>query len=254
VACTSVALARAGARRISQDVLMNETAPMLEARLALMDRIRRVEHGLARDEQAREAQRLLKGRSHDLGNAIQIVRLASIEIEKRGGEAIADLVGDLRNAAEQATSVLTELIASARPQQPREKGAAIAPTVRAAAELATPAVAGVLDVRIELADMVHSLLVADEIEAMVLSAVLDASAATKIGLQLRARAIEGKPWIELLRFDDRRISDEDFGKSFEPFAGLSIVKILAERVGGEASLSAGRAGLELVVALPVATS
>ncbi|MDB4958662.1 MAG: hypothetical protein JWO36_6231 [Myxococcales bacterium] len=254
MACTSLALARAGPRRISQDVLMNETAAMLETRLALIDRIRRVEHGLARDEQAREAARLLKGRSHDLGNAIQIVRLASIEIEKRGGDAIHDLVGDMRTAAETATTVLGELIASARPEPRRSVGAAIAPGVRAATELVRPAIAAPLDVRIELADLVHSHLTTDELEAMVVSAVLDASAATKIGLQLRARAIDGKPWIELLRFDDRPIADEDFASAFEPFAGLSVVKLLAERVGGEASLSAGRPGVELVVALPVAAS
>ena len=227
---------------------------MLEARLALIHRIRRVEHGLARDEQAREAQRLLKGRSHDLGNAIQIVRLASIEIEKRGGAPIADLVGDLRNAAEKATTVLTDLIASARPQARKDAGAAIAPAVRAAAELVRPAVAAGLEVRIELADLVHSHLTTEELEAIVILSVLDAAAATKITIQLRARAIEGKPWIELLRFDDRPAAAEDFDKPFQPFTGLSLVKMLADRVGGEASLSAGRPGLELVIALPVAST
>jgi hypothetical protein len=76
--------------------------------------------------------------------------------------------------------------------------------------------------------------------------VLDAAAATRITIQLRARAIDGKPWIELLRFDDRAIADEDFEKPFQPFAGLSLVKMLADRVGGEASLSAGRPGVRII--------
>jgi hypothetical protein len=235
-------------------VLVNETAAMLEARLGLVDRIRRVEHGLAREEQAREAARLLKGRAHDLGNAIQIVRLASVEIEKRTGDNVRDLIVDLRHAAEQSTTVLMDLIASATQQPRREVGAAIATAVRSAAELAQTAVAAPLDVRIELADMVCSPCTAEELEAMVLAAVLDASDATKIGIQLRARAIDGKPWIELLRFDDRKITDDELGAQFELFAGLHLVRVIADRVGGEASLSPGRTGLELVVALPVAQS
>jgi signal transduction histidine kinase len=236
---------------------MNETAAMLETRLALIDRIRRVEHSLARDEQAHEAARLLRGRMHDLGNAIQIVRLASIEIEKRGTAGLGDLVRDLRNAAEQAASALGNLIAASKPVVPTEAGAAIAPVVRAAAELARPSVGAPIDVRIELADLVRTSATADELEAIVLAAVLDASNATKIWLELRVRAIEGKPWIELLRIDDRRtISDVDLAHAFEPFVGpgpgLHLVRALAERVGGEVSLSAGRVGPELVVALPVA--
>lgn len=234
---------------------MNETAAMLETRLALIDRIRRVELGLAREEQAREAARLLRGRSHDLGNAIQIVRLASIEIEKRGGAAIGDLTVDLRNAAEQATTVLGELMAAARPEVRDQPGIAVAPVVRAAAELARPAIAAPLELRVELADVAQARCAADELEAIVIVALLDAADATKVGLQLRARAIEGKPWIELLRIDDRQHGpDADYAEAFEPFAGrgpgLHLVRVLAERSGGEASLSAGRTGLELVVALP----
>jgi hypothetical protein len=236
---------------------MNETVPVLEARLGLIDRIRKVEQSLAREEQAREAARLLRGRSHDLGNAIQIVRLASIEIEKRGGTNIGDLVLDLRNAAESATTVLGELIAMAKPGPRKVEGVAIAPAVRAAVEQAQPGLAAQVDLRVELADMVKAPCLPDELETIVLCSLLDAARATKLGLHLRARAIEGKPWLELIRIDDRKdVSDSDFSRAFEPFAtpgpGLHLVRVLAERCGGEASLSPGRAGLELVIALPVA--
>lgn len=237
---------------------MNETAPMLEHRLDLIDRLRRVELSLERDEQAREAQRLLRGRSHDLGNSVQILRLASIEIEKRGAPNIADLVTDMRNAAEHATTVLADLIAAAKAQPERGPAAALAPAVRAAVELATPALAAPTDLRVELADSAMTTATAEEVEAIVIASLLEASPATKIGLHVRARAIEGKPWFELIRFDDRQtVADADFSRAFERFAspgpGLHLVRCLAERAGGDATLTTGRNGLELVVALPVAS-
>ncbi|HEU4610944.1 MAG TPA: hypothetical protein VFS15_02660, partial [Kofleriaceae bacterium] len=91
---------------------MNETVRMLEARLRLIDRIRRVEHVLARDEQANIATALLKGRTHALGNAVQIVKLSALELERRGQdrEDLVELLGDLRQAAEQAGGLLAEMI------------------------------------------------------------------------------------------------------------------------------------------------
>ena len=86
---------------------MHETAGMLEARLALIDRVRRVEHLLARAEQGRIAAQLMKGFSHELGNQVQIVKLCALELARRvtpkGGETppeLAELVTDMTNAAE----------------------------------------------------------------------------------------------------------------------------------------------------------
>jgi K+-sensing histidine kinase KdpD len=98
---------------------MNETAGMLETRLRLIDRIRRVEHELSRDEQAKAAAALLEGRSHDLGNHIQIVKLSALELERRGRDRpdLAELLADLRQAAEQTSALLANLIAIARPPE-----------------------------------------------------------------------------------------------------------------------------------------
>src|SRR5438445_9638617 len=103
-----------------------ETAAMLAQRLDLVDRVRRVEREVARDEHARAAAALLRGKAHDLGNLVQVIRIASIEIEKRADERIAELVADLRLAAEQATAVLAALVEVARPGAPRAPGVAVA--------------------------------------------------------------------------------------------------------------------------------
>jgi hypothetical protein len=62
---------------------VNETAGMLDARLGVIERIRRIEHLLARSEQARIAATLMKGFSHELGNQVQIVKLAAFELARR---------------------------------------------------------------------------------------------------------------------------------------------------------------------------
>lgn len=228
---------------------MNETAAMLETRLALTERLQRVALALALDEHARVATALLRNRSHDLGNAVQIVRLAALEIDRRNAdEALAELVHDLRRGAEAATAVLTDMLAATTPVERSEAGPPVATAIRAAVELARPAIAAVLDLRVEVADAARTRATADELEAMAIAIVLDARDATRVSIELRERAIQGTPWIELLRSDDRRAVPDD------PLAPLHLVQQLVERAGGEVSVAPGRAGLELVVALPVATA
>jgi hypothetical protein len=239
---------------------MDETAGMLEARLALIDRVRRVEHLLARAEQARIASQLMKGFSHELGNQVQIVKLCALELARRatppGGQVppnIAELVTDMTTAADQTASVLLQMFAATRPSDRDVIGPVVSHAVRAAVDFARPAVPSSLELRIELADTVQTYATAEELEAMVLAAVLDACAANRMTLLLRERVIQNKRWVELLRFDDRHhMMDGELAHMFEPHSLLHVVAGVARAAGGEASLAPGRAGLELAVELPVA--
>ena len=234
------ALARPGARHV------REPAEVLEARLALVERVRRAELAAVRHELAREAAALLRGRSHDLGNAVQIVRLASLELSRRIEGTVEDdvreLISDLRGAAEQATDVLGQLLAIARPEERTTPGAPVAATIRATIELARVALTLPVTLIADLAEDVCTRATAAELEAIVIAALLDTSNATRIALQVRVRTIEGRPWIELLRIDDRAEVT-----SFDP-----AIAAIAAPAAGEVTISEGRTGWELSIELPVA--
>lgn len=233
---------------------MNETAGMLEARLGLMDRIRRIEAALAVHEQARIAAELMKGRSHELGNQVQVVKLSALELARRVVRAdVADLVADMTAAAERASAILGEMFAATRLPDRTLIGPAVSRAVRAAVELARPALASAVELRIDLADSVQSYATGDELEALVLAALLDAHQALRITLLARERTIQGKRWVELVRIDDRHaLPDGELAHMFEPHSLLHVVAGIAKQAGGDASLAPGRGGLELVVELPVA--
>ncbi len=234
---------------------MNETAGMLEAKLALIERIRRVEHALAHAEQARVAAALLKGRSHDLGNTVQIVKLSALEIARRVSDRadIAELVADMAGAADHATSVLQEMMSSARSPDRALAGPVVSHAVRASIEAARAAVLAPIDLRIELDDTVHTFSSAEELDALVLAAALDASSATRLTFVLRERLIQGKRWVELLRVDDRQqFGDGELAHMFEESSLLRVVAGCAKEASGAVSLSPARGGVELAVELPVA--
>lgn len=238
---------------------MNETAGMLEARLGLIERIRRQEHALALHEQARVAAALMKGRSHELGNLVQIVKLSALEIARRTPPAlqpdIEDLVTDMTHAAEQASAVLAEMFAAARPSDRTIVGPAVAQCVRAAVDVARPAIASSIELRIDLSDSVQTYASAEELEALVLSALLDAHQAVRILLLVRERTIQSKRWVELVRIDDRHhLPDGELAHMFEPHSLLHVVAGVAKAAGGEVSLSPGRTGLELAVEIPTASN
>lgn len=243
---------------MSQTVDMNETAGMLEARLRLIDRIRRVEHTLAQGEQVKVAAALMKGRSHDLGNQVQIVKLSALELERRAKDRpecgdLLELVTDMRQAADQAAVVLAEMFAAARPSDRELAGPVVTAAVRAAVDSARPALAGAVEVRIDLDDTVHTFASADELEALIVAAMLDASSSTRMSIAVRERVIQQKRWVEILRADDRQqFGDGDLAHMFEPHSLLHVVAGVAKLAGGEASLSPGRGGLELAIELPVA--
>lgn len=240
---------------VIQDKDMNETAGMLEARLALIERIRRVEHALAHAEQARVAMALLKGRSHDLGNSVQIVKLSAQEIARRLADRpdVAELVTDMAGAADHATGLLQEMMLSARPLGRSIAGPVVSHGVRAAIEAARPALLAPIELRIELDDTVHSYCAADELEALVLAAALDAATATHLTFVLRERLVQGKRWVELLRVDDRQqFGDGELAHMFEESSLLRVVAGCAKEAQGAVSLSPIRGGIELAIELPVA--
>ena len=240
-----------------QKLDMTETAGMLEARLRLLERIRRTEQELWRAEQARVAAQLMRGRSHELGNFMQIVKLSALEIDRRIGKEpeLVELVADLRQTADQATALLADMFAAARPPDRMLLGPVMTNAVRAAVDLARPAIAAPIELRIDLDDTVHTYCTSEEIETIVIASLLDAASATRISLVLRERVIQNKRWVELLRNDNRQeLADGELAHMFEPHSLLHVVVAAAKEAGGEASISPGRGGLELAVELPVAAS
>jgi hypothetical protein len=214
-------------------------------RLALIERIHTVELALAREAHTAAAAELMRGRSHELGNQVQIVRLASIEIERRATAELVELLTDLRSAAEAANIVLADMVNAARPPERSVVGPPFGPALRAAIDRASSAVKMQVEVRSELADTVCTRATAEEIEALAFAALLDAEPATKVTFMLRERQITGKRWVELLRFDDRGAIEA------EPGRYVQFLDAAARPSGGEASLSPGRNGLELAIAFPV---
>jgi hypothetical protein len=216
-----------------------------EARLALSLRQRRFEWALARDEQTRTAASIVAGKTHDLLNLIQIIRLASGTLEQRCDPRGREIVQDIARTAEDSHRSFTELMAIARPAETVVRGA----PVRAAVEAAVAALRDVLalDARIDAPPASATRCTAAELEHLVIGLVLDAadapaSAAQPVELAVREREISGAPWIELVRGGAAVPGDR-----FE----LRVVEEIARRAGGELSTSARRGGGEdVIVALP----
>jgi hypothetical protein len=234
--------------------MASETAGMLEARLRLIERIRYVEHALAREEQTKVAAALMQGRSHSLGNAIQIVKLSALEVERRVQDRadLVELITDMTKAAEQAAALLGDMFAATRSSERTVVGPVVTHAVRAAVDLARPAFAGTLELRIELDDTVHTHCTTEELEAMIFAAVLDAVGANRLSIVVRERVIQSKRWVEILRIDDRQqFNDGELAHMFEQHSFLHVVATAAKQSGGEVSLAPGRGGLELAIELPV---
>jgi hypothetical protein len=216
------------------------------ALLGIVARIRAVEQRLARDEQARVATELVRKHVHALGNALQIVDLASAELVRRDEDDSDQLVAELRAAATDARGELAKIIGIARPAGRTSRGAPVAPIVRGAVERVGVAVPSLsVELSVELADGVASRLDHDELEALVFATVLDVvplDLGAHVHVVVRERTISNARWIELVITDDRR-SDGALPAFIEDVAHLA---------GGEVSLSDGRAGHELAIALPVA--
>jgi hypothetical protein len=226
-------------------------AHVLAARLALIDRIRAVEFRLARAAQAEAAREVLREHLHTLGNAVQIVDLASAQLAHQARDPDG-LVGDIRTAATEAHATLAKVVALAQPAPRAAVTSPFAPTVRAALDIVRPALPIEVAVHDELlASVAACRLDADELELLAIAILLDAHAAPAVELSLRERVIGGLPWFELIRHDTRP-GAVSLDRELVPPSLLAVADQLARLGGGELSLAPGRHGHELVVALPSA--
>lgn len=218
-----------------------------DARLHLSQQQRRFEWELARDEQTRAAATLVAGKTHDLLNLVQIVQLATLEIEKRAEPSAKEFLDDLGRAAADAQASLFSLMEVARPEETIVRGA----PVGAAVDAAISSLRAAIDVDIHLAPPADTATrcTAAELTHILIGLALDviddpARADVKIELFVREREIQGAPWIEIVRAS----AYIPTGDRFE----LRAVEAIAKRAGGELATSDRRGGgEELVVALPV---
>lgn len=221
-----------------------DLAALLEARLALIARVRAVEVALTRQEHAKAAASLVRRCTHELGNQVQIVRLATVELERRLAGQETELMADIRQAADGAGTVLADLLAAARPEQRMTAGPAVVPALRAAFDQVRTATAVPFEAQLDVVDDVRTRATAEELDAIVFSALLDgARSASRLRVWVRQRQIEKKPWLELLVIADRASFDD----------ALGFLSSAAQAAGGDASIADGRDGVELAIELPVAT-
>jgi hypothetical protein len=214
-----------------------------EARLVLSQRQRRFEWDLARDEQTRAAGKFVSGKTHDLLNLVQIVQLATLELEKRCDATAKEFFDDLNKSAVDAQRQLTELMAVARPDEVIVRGA----PVGAAVDAAIAALRTAIDVDIHLATPPDTATrcTEAELEHILIGMALDvADSPDRIELLVRAREINSASWIEIVRTS----TFVPVGDRFE----LRAVEAVVRKAGGELATSDRRGGgEELVVALPV---
>lgn len=212
-----------------------------DARLALAQKQRRFEWDLARDEQTRVARKLVAGKTHDMLNVVQIVQLASAELEKRCSAEGKEFIDDLLRAATNAQGQLGELMALARPDVVARRGAAVGATVTRVLDEIRSAVE--IDLRLAVSADTATALTAEQLEHLLIGIALDAADAPRIELFVRDRTINSKGWVEIVRGAEIAADRDGFD--------LRPVELLAKLGGGELSSSERRGGgTELVVALP----
>jgi hypothetical protein len=239
-------------------------------RLALVERQRRFEWQLAREVQTQAAARFVAGKTHDLLNLIQIVQLASLELERRCTTDAGEFIADLRKAADDARHQLSELMAVARPEEVIVPGAPVGAAVTAAVETVRAASTIEVDLHLAIAPEVATRCSAEELAHVIYGLTLDAATAEAeaetgtagtasnaiersetggraprgIELFIRERTIDGKPWLEIVRGARVELGGEHFD--------LQAVEAIAVKNGGELGHSERRGGgTELVIALPV---
>lgn len=179
----------------------------------------------------------VRQRLHALGNAVQIVDLASNELLKRMPDEPTGLLADVRNAAKDAHDEVTALLRLAL--APPGPGAAFAPTIRNALDMVRASLPLEVALKDELLASTDACrLDAEELELLTIATLLEARTASTIELVLRERAINGRRWFELIRCTDIDL----------PPTGVLVM--LASLGDGEVSNAPGRAGHELVIALP----
>jgi signal transduction histidine kinase len=233
----------------------------INERLALVERQRRFEWRLAREVQTHAAGRFVAGKTHDLLNMVQIVQLASLELARRCAPDAEEFIADLRKAADDAQRQLSELMAVARPDEVVVAGAHVGAAITRAVEIVRAASTIAVDLHLAVQPELATRCSAEELEHLIYGLTLDAAAAEAerearsapaagdaeprpIELFVRERAIDGKPWLEIVRGARVELGGEHFD--------LQAVEAIAVKNGGELAHSERRGGgTELVVALPV---
>jgi hypothetical protein len=235
-------------------------------RLALVERQRRFEWQLAREVQTQVAARFVAGKTHDLLNLVQIVQLASLELERRCAPDALEFIVDLRKAAKDAQHQLTELMTLARPEEIIMPGAHVGAAITAAVDTVRAASTIAVDLHLAVDAEVATRCSAEELAHVIYGLTLDAAtteagaddaggeaqaqagdAAQAIGLFVRQRMIDGNPWLEIVRGARVELAGEHFD--------LQAVEAIAVKNGGELASSERRGGgTELVVALPIITA
>jgi signal transduction histidine kinase len=219
-----------------------------DERLALVERQRRFEWDLARDAQTRAAGTLVRGKTHDLLNLVQIVQLASLELSRRCGGDAVEFVEDLIKAADDAQHQLKQLMAIARPDEVITAGAPVGAALARAVAAVRAASTIPVDLHLTVSADVTTRCSAPELEHLIYGLALDAVAepertGAQIELFVRERTIEGVPWLEIVRG-----TAGEGGEHFD----LRAVEAIAVKNGGELAHSERRGGgTEVVVALPV---
>ena len=189
------------------------------------DRLRRFEWALARDEQARSASELLRVRTHELLNLVQLVDLASQVILDRCGNHVAELVDDLRRAADRAREAVRAL-----------QDMAEAPARRVSATPVSDIARRVTKATVRVRDDVTVAWSPEELEMLLSALALDIAAGQ---LLVRDRGTEGGLVVEIV------CGPVDPGS-----LAVRLARAVAMRAGGEVTLEPRRGGgTELVVTL-----
>ena len=222
-------------------------------RLALVERQRRFEWDLAREMHTAAAGRFVAGKTHDLLNLVQIVQLATLELERRCTAEATEFIADLTKAAKDAQRQLTELMKVARPEEIIAPGAPVGAAILAAVETVRAVSAIEVDLHLTVRPDVTTRCSFAELEHLIYGLTLDAASAgedpeigptTPVQLFIRERTIDGKPWLEIVRGVPVGIPAEGFD--------LRAVEAIAAKNGGELARSERRGGgTELVVAMPL---
>ena len=219
------------------------TKTELEKEIDLINRQRRFEWDLARDEHTRAAATLVAGKTHDLLNLVQIVKLATEELARRCDPSGQEFIADLTRAAIDAEASLASLMEVARPAHAVTRGALVGATITAAVEELRPTIP--LTLHLAIGPDTATRLSADELGYLIAGVALDAAAAPLIELYVRDRSIGDLPWVEILRGSELPVPDG------EPSFDLRAVELVVTRAGGELSHGERRGGgSELVIALP----
>ncbi|MBA3817759.1 MAG: hypothetical protein H0X17_02625 [Deltaproteobacteria bacterium] len=222
---------------------MTKTDARAPALLALAQRQRRFEWQLARDQQTRAAGRFVSGKTHDLMNLVQIVQLATLELEQRCDPTAREFLDDLTRSAADAQRSLESMMAEARPDEVVVRGAPVGAAVDRAMGALRTAIA--VDIHLASPPDTATRCTAEELEHLLIGLALDVAGQDgAIELFVRERVIAGTPWIEIVRSSEHVPE----GDRFE----LRAIEAIAQRAGGELATSDRRGGgEELVVALPV---